>query len=67
MLVLGLYLVNLAICTYLPAHRGTIGAGEIAEAISDPKRAATFAARVRDLIKENPATDERVSKTIKAI
>lgn len=41
-------------------HRGTIGAGEIVEAISDPKRAATFATRLGDLIKENPATDERV-------
>eukprot|EP00752_Nemacystus_decipiens_P012081 g10711.t1 len=39
--------------------RGTIGAGEIAEAISDPERAKNFVKRVGDLIKENPPTDDR--------
>eukprot|EP00903_Cladosiphon_okamuranus_P008352 g8033.t1 len=39
--------------------RGTIGAGEIAEAISDPERAQTFVKRIGDLIRANPATDER--------
>lgn len=50
---------------FLHLRRGTIGAGEIVEAISDPKRATAFAARLRDLIKANPATDDRVRKKSK--
>ena len=40
--------------------RGTVGAGEIAEAVSDPKRAKVFAERIGDLIRQNPPTNERV-------
>lgn len=47
---------------FLALPRGTVGAGEIAEAISDPERAKIFAARIGDLVKENPPTNERVSE-----
>ncbi|CBN79156.1 Lipoxygenase [Ectocarpus siliculosus] len=39
--------------------RGSLGAGEIMEALTDPAKAKTFATRVRELIRENFAIDER--------
>ncbi|CAM9988636.1 unnamed protein product [Ectocarpus sp. 4 AP-2014] len=39
--------------------RGSLGAGEIMEALTDPEKAKTFATRVRDLIRANSSIDER--------
>ena len=45
-------------------RRGTLGAGEIVEALSSPERAKTFVNRVSNLVKANPPTKERVSVRI---
>lgn len=40
--------------------RGTVGIGEIVEALSDPARAKTFASRISELVKD-ARVNERVS------
>lgn len=41
--------------------RGTIGAGEVIEAIRDPEKAENFAQRIDELIGQAAAENERVS------
>lgn len=43
----------------LSSRRGTVGVGEIIEALSDPARAKTFASRIGELIKD-AKVNERV-------
>lgn len=47
---------------FLSSRRGTVGAGDIVEAISDPSRSTRFASRISQLIKDAKA-NERVRET----
>ena len=46
-------------CLLSPSPRGTVGIGELIEALSEPSRAKTFATRISALIKD-AKVNERV-------
>lgn len=46
-------------CVSLSSRRGTVGVGEIVEALADPARAKTFVSRIGELIKD-AKVNERV-------
>lgn len=44
--------------------RGTVGLGEVIEALNDPEKAPNFAQRVNELINGEEGTNERVRKNV---
>lgn len=53
-----------SILVYFRSNRGTVGAGEIIEAVSSPGEAKIFAGRLSDLIQANFKGNERVRKNV---